>query len=126
MVASGVVAVGAVLFAVTIVMAIWKAWRTRGARSRLEEMYAAAHHPSRRLVEVLKPLHCARTGDHLVVLDVRTGEQSTMWLPLQSLPAGDLALVVWVRGQWVLMDQLDASRVRRATAQADPRRRHRR
>ena len=71
-------------------------------------MRAAAHHPSRRLIEVLRLLRGTRTGQLLLVIDVRTGQEGTVWLPVHSLDPGELALLVWMDGEWVLMDRYSA------------------
>ncbi len=110
------VAAGSIMVAVTVAVALWMAVRTRSARRQLELMHAAAHHPSRRLVEVLRLLRCSHTGRLVLVLDVLTGKEGTVWLPLNSLQSGELALLVWMDRQWVLMDRLPARRLRLAGA----------
>lgn len=100
------VTAGAIMVALAVAVVVWRAWRTRSARLRLEQMYAAAHHPSRRLVEVLRCLRCTQTGQLLLVIDARTGLEAAVWLPPQALRPGDVALLVWMNGDWVLMDWL--------------------
>ena len=105
---------GVTLATVLVAVVSWRAWRTRVARRRLRLMQAAAHHPSRRLVEVVRPLRQVATGQLLLVVDVRTGQEATAWLSTPVLAPGELALLVWMDGGWVLMDRLAARRVRRA------------
>ena len=106
--------VAAVTLAAVLVASVsWMAWRTRKARRRFRQMQAAAHHPSRRLVEVVRPLRRVATGQLLLVIDVRNGQDATVWLSTPVLAPGDLALLVWMDGGWVLMDRLAARRLRR-------------
>jgi hypothetical protein len=85
-------------------------WRRRVVRRRVGEIHAAAHHPSRRVVEVLRPLRVTRAGQLLLVVDVRTGEEAAVWLALSPPQRrGDIALLVWMRGGWVLMDSVHAA-----------------
>lgn len=97
------VAAGAIAVALAVAVVVGKARRTRAARRRLRQMYAAAHHPSRCLVEVVRLLRLRRTGQLLLVIDVRSGREATLWLPPQSLRPGDVALLVWMDSRWVLM-----------------------
>lgn len=109
--------VAAVTLAAALVAAVsWGAWRTRVARRRLRMMRAATHHPLRRLVEVVQPLRQVATGQLLLVVDVRTGQEATAWLPAPAAVPGEVALLVWMDGGWVVMDRLRARRVRRAVA----------
>lgn len=81
------------------------------SRRRLLSMGAAAHHPSRCLVEVLRPLRTIRTGQLLLVIDARTGQEAMVWLPLSPrLKSGDLGLLVWMSDRWLLMDWHPARR----------------
>ena len=75
------VAGSAIVLALTTALAVWKAWRRHAARRRLERMYAAAHHPSRCLVEVLRLLRSTWAGQLMLVIDVRSGQEATLWLP---------------------------------------------
>ena len=107
--------VAAVILAAVLVPSVsWTAGRTRKARRHFRQMQAAAHHPSRRLVEVVRPLRRVATGQLLLVIDVRNGQAATVWLSTPVLAPGDLALLVWMDGGWVLMDRLAARRLRRA------------
>lgn len=97
-------ATGAML--VAVVMAL-RLRRGTSFRRRLVSMEAAAQHPSRRLVEVLRPLRTSRTGQLLVVIDASTGHETMVWLPLAPrLKSGDLALLVWMSDRWLVMDRL--------------------
>lgn len=107
---SHAITAGAIVVALAVAVFVWRVTRTRSARSRLEQMYAAAHHPSRRLVEVLRCLRRTRTGQLVLVIDARTGQEAAVWLPPQSLRPGDVALLVWMNGDWVLMDWLRGHR----------------
>lgn len=73
---------------------------------QLLRLGAAAQHPSRRLVEVRRPLRTSRTGQLLLVIDAITGQEAMVWLPLAPrLKSGDLALLVWMSDRWLLMDR---------------------
>jgi hypothetical protein len=115
MVDSRLVPVCAILVVLAVVVVGWNAWRTRAARRRLEQVYAAAHHPYRRLVEVLRLRRCSRAGQLLLVIDVRTGEEGAVWLPFHALRPGELALLAWMDSHWVLMERIGRAGARRAS-----------
>jgi uncharacterized iron-regulated membrane protein len=107
---------GALLVVLVAFMLGWATWRRRVVRRRVGEIHAAAHHPSRRVVEVLRPLRVTRTGQLLLVVDVRTGQEAAVWLALSPPQrTGDIALLVWMDGEWALMDR-SSSRCRARAA----------
>lgn len=108
--------IAAIALAAALVAAVFvgRMRRTHTARRRFERMLAAAHHPSRRLIEVLRLLRTSRTGQLLLVIDARSGQEAALWLPPQSLRQGDVALLVWMECQWVLMERRSARQIRRA------------
>lgn len=101
--------------AVALAVIAWKLHQTRTAQRRVQRLYAAAHHPARRLVEVLGPLRTTQTGQLQVVIDVRTGQQASVWLPHPVLGPGQVVLLVWMDGRWEAMEQAGSRVVRRAT-----------
>lgn len=104
---------GAMVVALVALVLGWATWRRRVIRRRVGEIHAAAHHPSRRVVEVLRPLRVTRTGQLLLVVDARTGQEAAVWLALSpSQRTGDIVLLVWMHESWVLMDSVNAKRLR--------------